>query len=359
MKIDIIGAGPAGSYVGYLLAQDGHDVDIYEEHPSIGIPFQCTGILTSELDKFVKITEDFYVNTIEKARIQVNDAFVDIDMHRPNTIIERTKFDQHVAELAKKAGARVHLQHRFIENNGKELTIKDVKNDRMIKKKTDILIGADGPNSTVAKCNGMYGDRKFWIGIQARAEYPNQNVVEMLPKVGTFGWIVPEDDKIVRIGLVGDKHTKQDFDQLLKERGITKILGHQGGLIPKYDPSVVTEKGHVYLIGDAALQVKATTAGGIVQALIAGQALRDSIKYGKSYEKEWRKRLGRDLWLHKYMRDVLDKFKDADYEYIINLFNRPKIRRYLEAFDREYPSKFMLQLFFSEPRLLKFIKYLF
>ena len=49
--ISIIGAGPAGGQSAYLLAKKGYDVNIYEEHASVGKPFQCTGLATPILEK--------------------------------------------------------------------------------------------------------------------------------------------------------------------------------------------------------------------------------------------------------------------------------------------------------------------
>ena len=54
--IDIIGAGPAGNYLAYLLAKD-HEVNVHEEHAKIGTPIQCTGILTSHLHDLIKISK--------------------------------------------------------------------------------------------------------------------------------------------------------------------------------------------------------------------------------------------------------------------------------------------------------------
>ena len=52
--IAIVGAGPAGSYLGHLLAKEGKDVCIFEEHSRIGSPVQCTGIVTHSIEKFLE-----------------------------------------------------------------------------------------------------------------------------------------------------------------------------------------------------------------------------------------------------------------------------------------------------------------
>ena len=54
MKVVVIGGGPIGCYTAYLLAKEGHSVEIYENHKKIGAPIQCTGILTSSFDTNIR-----------------------------------------------------------------------------------------------------------------------------------------------------------------------------------------------------------------------------------------------------------------------------------------------------------------
>ena len=55
--ITIVGAGPAGSYLAYLLAKQGKEVTILEEHSKVGAPVQCTGIVTHSIEKFFRLKE--------------------------------------------------------------------------------------------------------------------------------------------------------------------------------------------------------------------------------------------------------------------------------------------------------------
>ncbi|MCK5026553.1 MAG: NAD(P)-binding protein, partial [Nanoarchaeota archaeon] len=106
--ISIIGAGPAGSAAAYLLARAGEDVTIYEEHGSVGEPVQCTGIVTSAFNKLVKPRPEFIVNEIKHARIySPNGKNIDIRMAKPNIIIDRWAFDNHLCDKAEAAGARL------------------------------------------------------------------------------------------------------------------------------------------------------------------------------------------------------------------------------------------------------------
>ena len=138
----------------------------------------------------------------------------------------------------------------------------------------------------------------------------NDNAIEFFPYIGDIGWIVPENNELVRIGLLADKSSNQLFKQMLQDWNIKQedILDYQGGVVPIYDPKLPTQKDNIYLIGDAALQVKATAYGGIIQSLEAAKATSQSILYGEDYLKLCKKSLRKELWLHLQIRKVLDKF---------------------------------------------------
>jgi len=358
--ISIIGAGPAGNYLAYLLAKNNFDVCVFEEHKTIGLPVQCTGITTSYLGQLIELKKDFVINTINKARIFApNNRFVDVRIDN-NIILDRTKFDQYLMEKSKKAGAKFFLNHRFLGYKNNIIKIQDI-NANMIKDiETDYLIGADGPLSDVAKSTGLKGKRDFLIGIQARVKLNNSNVVEFYPFIKEYAWVVPESKNIVRIGLTTRKNPKKALNDFVRKR-LKKydIIDMQAGLIPIYNPKLRTQKGNVFLVGDAATMVKATTGGGIIQGLIAAKALADSIINKKDYNKEWKKAIGRDLLMHLKMRKIMDKFSIKDWNYLIKLFNEEKPKKILENYDRDFPSKFLVKLALIEPRLLYFLKYIF
>jgi len=359
--ISVIGAGPAGNYAAYLLAKEGQQVEVFEENSIIGDPIQCTGIVTSSITNMLKLSNEFIVNKIKKARIYSPDNnFIEVSLNNENIILDRRKFDQYIAEIARDAGARIYLNHRFMDFKDNEMHIKDTKTNTVKKLKTDVLIGADGPNSQVAKATGLFGNREFWVGAQATIKYKNDNAIEFFPHVGTIGWICPENEDIVRIGICAKSNVSECFNAFLKEKAPNaQILERQGGLIPIYNPRIKAHKDSVYLIGDAAGHVKATTLGGIIQGMMAAEAARDAIIYGKNYDKEWRKKLAKDLWLALLMRKSMDKFSGEDYNYLVKLFTQKRTREILERYDRDYPSQFLLKLFFREPRLLYFTKMLF
>ena len=347
--ISIIGAGPSGSYLAYLLAKKGEKVRIIEEHKVIGKPVQCTGIITSTVEKLIKVKKELLVNKFYLVRVHSpNSDFVDVKIKGDN-IFDRAKFDQYLAEMAIDNGVEVCLGEKYLDFKNNEV----ITNKRKIK--TKFLIGADGPLSSVAKTNGLFVNKKFVTGLQARVKANVSNdFYEVYLGKGYFGWSVPEDTNVTRLGVIANFNPKNLFEKYLKKLN-GKIIEYQSGIIPVFDPKVVTSKKNVFLTGDAAGFVKATTYGGILQGMMASEELCKSIIEDKSYDKLWRKRIGKDLRLHLMLRKKLDKLNDEKYNELIKLVKKEKIRKILNYYDRDFVSKFVLKLLLKEPRFLKFI----
>ncbi len=350
--ISVIGAGPAGSFLAYQLAKKNHEVKVYEEHKEIGNPIQCSGVVTPELEKHLKIKKEIIINRIKKVRFYSPDGKFFETKIKPDYVFNRLKLDKYIAELAEKEGAKF-INKRFLdfEKNSKKLKLKF--NDSY--EETDILVGADGPYSQVAKSAGLFKDRRYIIGTQARANIPlhDKDRVDIFLGYGEFGWLIPEDEYTARIGVVAEKNPKEDFDKLMKICN-AKFLCYQSGMIPLYNPNIKTQKDNVYLIGDAASMVKAATHGSILYSTIAGKCLAKAIDEGKDYQNLWKKEIGFDLWLNLKIRNTLCNFSNEDYNKLVEYFSQEKLKDAFSEHVRDFPSKFIMKILLKEPRLLKY-----
>jgi len=361
--ITIIGAGPAGSYLAYLLAKNGKEVTIIEEHNKVGSPVQCTGIITGSIEKFVKLPNKVIVKKCNKVIVVSKNN--KIEVKTDEIVMWRNKFDEFCSDLAIDQGAKILLDHQFIGFNGKnKIKIKNKNNNEIKEIFTDYIVGADGPSSAVAKASGLNANSKFYIGMQAKVKL-KMEINEFETHFGDdfpdfFGWVVPESEDTVRLGLGAMQNTKEHFYKFLEKRtGKKEILCWESGIIPVYAPKKIIQKDNVYLIGDAATQVKATTAGGIIPSLKAANTLCDCIINKKDYNKEFKKQSGRELLLHLKIRNILNKFQDKDYDYLLNLMNQEKVKKILKKYDRDTPIPLVLNLLFKEPRFLLFSKFAF
>jgi digeranylgeranylglycerophospholipid reductase len=360
--ITIIGCGVAGSYLACILAKQGKDVTIIEEHNKIGAPVQCTGIVTGSVEKFVKLPNKVIANRCSKVIVASKNNSIILDIGE--IVLWRNKFDEYIADMAADEGVKLLLNHKFLKFNGKNsIKIKDKKNNKLKEIKSGIIIGADGSSSAVAKASGL-ANTKFYIGMQARvrlktdtdafethfgSDFPN-----------FFGWVVPESENTVRLGLAAFRNTKEHFYRFLKKRtGKKKIISWQSGIIPLYNPKQVIQKGNIYLIGDAASQVKATTGGGIIPSLKAAHTLCDCIVNNKNYNEEFRKQSGKELSVHLKIRNTLNRFSDKDYDYLLKLMSQEKVKEILKKYDRDTPIPLVTELLLKEPKFLLFSKFAF
>jgi geranylgeranyl reductase family protein len=359
MRVSIIGAGPSGSYAGMILAKQGHDVTIHEDHAVIGKPIACTGIVTKALFDLVEYDKKYVVNELEAVDVVGPDNEI-TRIPLKEYVICRYRFDNFVADKARSAGAKIELNHRYIGREGNTLIFR--VNGQTIRQETDILIGADGPMSRVAQTSGIGNKNPFWVGMQATIK------ARFNPKVfttwfrsdlapGFFAWSVPESGELSRVGVAvtNDKNCAQCFQGLMKMVG-GEIVDRQGAPIPLYNHNSTIEKGNTFLVGDAAGLVKDTTGGGIITGMLSSKILAESIAEKTSYSRNIKK-LRRELWIHNKLRRVLNKFTDKDYSRLIRLMNNPRVQSILYNHPREYPSRFMLKLLLAEPRLAYFAKY--
>ena len=212
-----------------------------------------------------------------------------------------------------------------------------------------MIVGSDGPMSQVAKSANMFYNRKFIQGLQVRAKYPDleEGTTIIHLNLGEFSWIVPEDDKIARIGVIGQnsKRLHADYHKLIKN---ADIIEHQSGIIPLYNPKQRLQKDNISLIGDAATQVKATTYGGIIYGLYAGKYLAED---KNTYEKMFNKKLGKDLWLSLKMRELMNKMTEKQADELIKIFEKKTNSRILAENGRDFPSRFIVKLLMKETRL--------
>ena len=339
----VIGGGPAGCF--YASKENHNDVHIFEEHKEIGKPIACTGILTDSVRRVTDIKDDLIISKIEQFKIvSPNGKSIYVNLDKTNMVLDRARFDQFILEKALDNGAKLHLNERFegYKKIGNRYLIKTNKKEY----ETERIVGADGPNSSVAKAAGIFG----W---QARCKFPNleEGVTEIRLNLGEFSWIVPEDNKIARVGVIGadDEKLKQDYKKIL---GASKILEDQSGIIPLYNPKQeLRKKGEdIFLLGDAATQVKATTYGGIIYGLIAGTYLSED---KETYVKRFNQKLGKDLWISLKMRNMMNHMDEEQSNRMIQIFQKKHNIEFLEKHDRDFPSKFIVQLLMKEKGLWK------
>lgn len=359
MQINIIGAGPIGSYTAYLLSKKGYQVNLFEEHSEVGKPVQCTGIVTESFTKYLPLRREFLINTTQQFKL-ISPSNKEVIINKKEYILDRTQLDNYLANKAQNNGSQLYLNHHFLGQKDNHLIFKHKNQTIRIKK--SITIGADGPLSKTAQAFKFPNKNQFYYGYQATIKGnfdPQTNITYFGHQIAPnfFAWLVPESHQIARIGLATKQPNRQYFNKLINNY---KIINLQAGLIPVYNPKIKTQHHNTYLIGDAATQVKATTGGGLIPGLEAAYQLTKAIDQNKNYSQLWKKSIGKNLRKHLFIRNVLNKFRDSDYDLLINLLNQKTTRRFIQDYDREHLNLVKLsQILVKNPKLTILAKHLF
>jgi flavin-dependent dehydrogenase len=104
---------------------------------------------------------------------------------------------------------------------------------------------------------------------------------------------------------------------------------------------------------DAAAQVKVITVGGLVTGLRGAKAAASAILGRSDYAKELRS-LRRELSLHLLIRNVLNRFRGADYNRLLDLLN-PKTIDLLGRYNWDHAAKMLYRIILAQPRFLTYV----
>ncbi len=411
----VVGAGPVGSTAARYAALNGASVLLLEEHPSIGSPVGCTGLLSTRAiaECELKPSDEFVFNSVRGAFVHAPDGqCLPIDGKQTKAyVVSRKNFDRSLAVMAVEEGVELSLRTRAIglekgiheagtgeKKESPPIKLKILKNGRFETISASVVIGADGVKSRIASYTGLEKPARVLPGIQIEAPYTSvdSDFVELFPgslAPGFFAWTVPIDEKVSRIGLALEpglafKNNQKESSSLfylekflcsnphVKARYSGGMLDFVVGGIPIGPPERTIADG-VLLAGDAAGQAKPTSAGGVYTgafaAKIAGKVAADAALEGDNsaqrlseYDLLWRKGLGKELDIGMKIHDYMGRLEDRQLNDLIGSLNTPSIHKIITEYgDMDHPSILMRKLMFSgnSLRLMKafgtFLKTLF
>jgi len=110
--------------------------------------------------------------------------------------------------------------------------------------------------------------------------------------------------------------------------------------------------GSIFLVGDAASQVKATTVGGVVAGLRGAKAVASLILGRVEEARRELERLSCELNLHLLVRKILNRFGEDDYRRLLSLLRRDNgLASFISRHTRDDLASFFFNLILRYPRL--------
>ncbi|MBV8514313.1 MAG: NAD(P)/FAD-dependent oxidoreductase [Acidobacteria bacterium] len=358
-EIVIVGGSAAGLFTATALARGGRPVRVLESKSSFE-PDPRTLIVTDHFRHQLGTSAGISVlNEIRRFELFTDGRSAQIALSKSDLIIERSKLIPGLAAEAQHAGAQVSFDSRFLSlspnANGLHLEVESAGRRQELHAAS--VVGADGAASRVARSAG-------WPPIET---VPLVQAIVRLPKdcpVDTtrvwfvpddtpyFYWLIPESSERAALGIIGEgADTKKRLARFLEKKNM-EPLEWQGAQIPVYRKWVPVKRrvgsGDVYLVGDAAAQVKVTTVGGIVTGFRGAIGVAQSIlRNGASREL---RTLRRELDTHWLIRRTMHHFQQKDYSHLVDILN-PATKNTLSEITRDESARLLWTVLRRQPRL--------
>ena len=338
----VIGAGPVGSYAAYRLAEMGCKVVVLEQRDKLGGKVCCTGIIGQECVDSFAIDDNVILRRLNSAKLfSPSGGWLRLWRRESQAcIIDRAAFDVALAERAQVKGAEYLLNSlaKDIEVRSDKVRIKVACQDRGLNLEAKAAIVATGFGSGLVERLGLGGVGDFIMGAQTEMEAKAIDEVEVYfgqeIAPGFFAWLVPISSNRVRLGLLSRRSPGLYLRKLMSSlqvqgRVVSADAELSYGGIP-LKPLSRTYCDRVIVVGDAAGQVKPTTGGGIYYGLLCAEVAADTLHRAlennalsarslAGYQREWKRKLGRELKLGYWARKFYERLNDQQIDKIFDI----------------------------------------
>jgi digeranylgeranylglycerophospholipid reductase len=375
--VAVVGAGPVGSYTASRLASQGLRVLLLEEHPVVGEPRHCTGVLGREaFDRFPDLPKDAIQVELKAAWVisPSGERVRTVWFEGQAFVIQRAKFDQAMARMATEAGAELRtscsVQALEVKSDHVDLETLTADGARSTLKARAAVI-ASGVSYRLHEPLGLRPPSAHLYCAQTEVAsteiedvevYMGQNVA-----LGSFAWAVPLGNGRLRVGVTAHRMASESLERLLAGPLLKDRIHRNGDPVVKRSvpirPVDSSVADRVLLVGDAAGQVKPTTGGGIYYGLIgaglAASTLGKAFAAGRfdraflmAYDRAWKKALSREMFLGWMGRKVFESLGDEKLNRLVRVCRHPKVAALVrQGADFDWHAKTVLS-FLMSPRVL-------
>lgn len=276
----VVGAGPAGASAARAASRFGLHVLLIDASSHPESPVQCAEFVPREVKKYVQLVPGAVVQDIQSMDLYIDEKRVS-SLASSGYMLNREVFDKSLVDRAVAAGTEFWPGTKAIARTDSGLKVSRKGQDEYIQ--TKIIIGADGPRSTVGQWMKSE-NQKYMAAIQYNLplSYHQKSIdIYFKPEYeGGYAWFFPKGER-ANVGVGVSLSHKDKLTQLMHEfindlAASGKITDTQpasktGGLAPVGGPLAITQAGNMLLTGDAGGYTHPVTAGGIMTAIVTGE----------------------------------------------------------------------------------------
>jgi digeranylgeranylglycerophospholipid reductase len=343
LDIVVIGGGPGGLFAAQHLAASGLRTQVVEEHPVVGAPVHCTGVLARDAFAEFGLPADACLNEVRTARF-VSPSGLSVS-HSTTTVeavvIDRGVFDRMLADRARAAGVLIEQGRRAtdITTNAEAATVSF---DTGSPVRARAVVLACGARYALQRRLGLGFPRAYLQSAQMELPCGTPGDVEVhfgtRVAPGGFAWAVPvrrASGWSVRVGVMATHDAPVFFRHMVERIATRWSIAADTGSPPRrrmlpLAPIHRTYADRLLVVGDAAGLVKATTGGGIYYSLlsgaIAGEVLLQSLRRGRvdarslqAYERAWQAKCASEFSAQLQLRRVAERLDDREIDALFEL----------------------------------------
>jgi geranylgeranyl reductase family protein len=283
-SVIIVGAGPAGATLAYELAKRGIDVLILEKEKlprykacAGGVTLRAANLLGFDISPVIQ-------HIVYGGRItyKLNKGFIRRYDKPLVYMVMRDEFDHFLTSISQEAGAIVAEGQKVCSMQITDEKVKiSTTNDTFI---GEILVGADGANSFVAKTLGLVDKIELSMTVEAEVKVSGETLSRWDGLVaanigctpGGYEWVFPKQDHL-SIGAAASfqeaRNLKTCYQRLLEslKLGNYEVMSFKGHPLPVRRKGTAIYQGKCLLIGDAAGLTNPLTGEGIYHAIKSAQ----------------------------------------------------------------------------------------
>ncbi len=380
----VIGAGPAGSSAARYASRYGLKTLLIEKRPDIGSPVRCgEGVSKSWMPEVDLKPDPHWISVeVKGARIYGPSERNPIMLTAENAgnevgyVIERDKFDKHVAALAASEGSDIWVKSPavgIIKEGNRIVGARIRHNAEIVDVKAKIVIAADGFESEFGRWAGLKSLILAKNDIISAIEYRMINVDSnedytdfYLGSIAPAGylWVFPKGPHEANVGIgvtISRMKDRWDVKNYL-DNWINSHPGYKKGkIIQEITGGVSVNKVRdkmtlpgLMVIGDAARLIDPITGGGIANGLISGKYAAQVAKKAidandfseemlRNYELMVKEKLERKHLRNWFAKEKLGTLSDDTLDKLIDVvsgvrINEISVEKILKAVQVKYPE---------------------
>jgi geranylgeranyl reductase family protein len=348
----IIGAGPIGSYTGFLLSKQGLRVGIFEKSSAIGQNVNCTGIVSQDCLEKVNISAEAVVRPINAIKaISPAGNFFRYQSAKPLAyVVNRTQFDHGINMMAAREGTAVYLNSKVEDVHITDDAFQVTVTSEGRRSAYHSAIGVIATGFDVKTFDGVFQRPSYFLyGAQTDVSIKDVSDVEVYfgerIAPNSFGWVVPTDERHAKIGLIVKSRPVDYLRRFMESQPIAeRLVASQEPIKCSPIPFRSIQKSfgkRMLVVGEAAGQVKSTTGGGIYFGLlcaeIAANIIAKAVKksdYSEGclmeYDTTWRQRLEPEIKAGNILRKIFNKLSDNQIDYLMELAKKDGVLPFIQ-----------------------------